>query len=395
VKPVVLTGPVADPGTSGPTPVTYPTTIDNTACVSVALDTDASNNCSTVKVPQKTINANIYVQCLADIAYLHYDITATNVDPSLPVTLTWTANQPGVGGVPSTDLPPVPAVITRTLHIGDSGQILWPGGVVTPDNVAIGFPGWRAIVESDLNPDGTLKDPNAITFEGLIYDPSTVATDAWRYDSTVTIQVNPTQTVTVSYPPATAACAVKRPTDLTITKTASVQTTAPGGSFTYNLAVKNVNLGAASPVTVTDKIPADIKITGITTSTTAFPRWTNCAVTGQDSSGYGGTLTCSLFGPLKLTESAPTITLAATVSPTTTAGSITNTGVLTWTNTDNPNDKGSDESSVTVTLPQPLALTGGSLMLGLLPFGMLVILGGTGLLLVNRRRNRGEKEPQV
>ncbi|WP_029145653.1 LPXTG cell wall anchor domain-containing protein [Microbacterium luticocti] len=400
VTPVVRVATVVDPGVAGPADMLPPSSIENTACVAVANDVDASNDCSTVTVPQKAVEANIWVQCTADVPSLHYSIRTTENIAGDPVSLVWAASAPGQNGVPVTDLPADPASVSRQLHDGDSGSILWPGGAVNAQGVGIGFPGWRPLTAADYNADGTLAFPSSQVFAGLVYDPATVATDAWRYGSTVTVSVNPTTTYTVSFPPSTEACAVKRPTDLTIGKTASVTHTAPGGSFDYRIDVANVALGAASPVTITDPIPAEVKVDQISTSTTAFPQWQDCQVTGRDAAGYGGTLTCSLFGPLMLDSAAPTITLHVTVDPSTTVKAVTNTATVDWKNFDDPDQTGTASSSVTVAVTQPdielpltdgtpvLPLTGGTPMFPLLPFGILVILAG-GLLLSTRRRRRG------
>ncbi|MEN0086011.1 MAG: DUF5979 domain-containing protein [Leifsonia sp.] len=331
VRPVVhgsVDAPVGavPPGAEGPAPVTPPSTIDNRACVEVAGDVDPSNDCSTASVPQRAVAANVWVQCQADVPYLHYAIRTTPNLSGEPVTLQWTPSQPGVNGVPASDLPADPAGVTRTLHDGDDGSILWPGAAVSANGVGVGFPGWRPIAESDYDANGALRFPPAQVFEGLVYDPSTVASDAWRYPSVVTIRVNPTETYTVVYPPAVTACAVARVAQLGIVKTASTPLTHPGGSFGYTLQVDDLGLGAADPVTLTDPIPADLRVDSIATDATAFPRWQGCAVTGADGDGFGGTLTCTLLGPLSASApSAPDVNLKVTVRSGTTASSISNT----------------------------------------------------------------------
>nr|WP_249776529.1 DUF5979 domain-containing protein [Leifsonia sp. C5G2] len=331
VRPVVhgsVDAPVGavPPGQDGPDPVTPPATIDNRACVAVAEDVDPSNDCSAASVPQSAVAANVWVQCQADVPYLHYDVRTTPNLSGEPVTLQWTPSQPGTNGVPASDLAPDPAGVTRTLHDGDSGTILWPGAAVDGDGVGVGFPGWRPIAESDYDASGALRFPPAQVFEGLVYDPSTVATDAWRYPSTVTIRVNPTETYTVVYPPAATACAVARVAKVGIVKTASTPLTHPGGTFGYTLQVDDLGLGAADPVTLTDPIPADLRVDSIATDTTAFPRWQDCAVVGSDGDGFGGTLTCTLFGPLSASApSAPEVNVRVTVRTGTAASSISNT----------------------------------------------------------------------
>ncbi|RDV46928.1 hypothetical protein DOE76_02555, partial [Leifsonia sp. ku-ls] len=331
VRPVVhgsVDAPVeaVPPGEDGPAPVTPPATIDNRACVAVADDVDPSNDCSTASVPQRAVAANIWVQCQADVPYLHYAIRTTPNLSGEPVTLQWTPSRPGENGVPAGDLPPDPAGVTRTLHDGDDGAILWPGAAVDAKGVGVGFPGWRPIRASDYDAGGTLRFPPEQVFEGLVYDPSTVASDAWRHPSVVTIRVNPTETYTVVYPPAATACAAARVASLGIVKTASTSLTHPGGSFTYTLQVNDLGLGAAEQVTLSDPIPADLRVDAITTDSTAFPRWQDCAVAGADGDGYGGTLTCTLFGPLSASApSAPDVTVGVTVRTGTTAQSISNT----------------------------------------------------------------------
>ncbi len=196
-------------------------------------------------------------------------------------------------------------------------EIPWVGTAFTPSGVSIDYPGWRPIQRTDIVP-GTnpLNFYNPATgipmtpaeraqdiFNGLILDPS-VLDYSWRNPSTVTISVNPSTTFAVTYPPASPACHVARHSDVQIEKTASVQTTDPGKSFTYSLAVHNVSDdSAALGVVVTDPIPADLKITDVSWTgegdATTFPNWQSCAVTGQSSTGYGGNLRCVLFGPLQ------------------------------------------------------------------------------------------------
>jgi LPXTG-motif cell wall-anchored protein len=83
---------------------------------------------------------------------------------------------------------------TDRIHLGTldadnslAGRILWPGASVE-NGVATGWPGWATI-------NGALVETNG--------------NFAWtRGDITATLEVNPELTVALSYPPATAACAV-------------------------------------------------------------------------------------------------------------------------------------------------------------------------------------------
>lgn len=240
-------------------------------------------------------------------------------------------------------------------------------------------------------------------YNGLILDPSELDF-AWREGSTVTFTSNPSISFPVSYPAATPEdCAVARQSDVQIEKTASVERTEPGKSFTYDLAVANVSDdSAADGVVVTDAIPADIRVTDVTWTgkgdASVFPNWNSCQVTGQGAGGFGGTLTCELFGPLQPVGSvdggasaAPTITLAATVSPTAKGGVITNVGVVDSYTFGDPDDAGRDQDDAIVLL-SGLPVTGGGTMLPLAILALLALVGGVGVLTVIRRR-KGESPP--
>jgi uncharacterized repeat protein (TIGR01451 family) len=280
--------------------------------------------------------------------------------------------------------------------------------------VAVDYPGWRALQASDYGPDGGYLNPadgieyapedaRFFVYNGLILDPSELDF-AWRGESTVTFEVNPTIAFDVEYPTATGACFQARHSQVEIVKTASVENTKPGGALTYDLEVANFSVdSAADGVIVTDEIPADLKITDVTWSgegdTSVFPNWESCEVTGQDSGGYGGTLECVLFGPLQPQGSeegasaAPTITLAATVDPQSQATSITNVAVVDYHTFGDEGDPGRDSDDATVTVSQLAALsaTGGGAVWPLAIFGLLTLLAGATTLVVRRRR--GEVKP--
>jgi uncharacterized repeat protein (TIGR01451 family)/LPXTG-motif cell wall-anchored protein len=286
--------------------------------------------------------------------------------------------------------------------------------------VAIDYPGWRPIELSDVVPGsnplnyfipGTTTEmtPEQVAlfvYNGLIADLG--QDDAsWRFagdlttnaNTTVTISVNPELTYEVAYPEATPECFQARHSTVEIEKTASVERTNAGQSFTYTLEVANVSDdSAAEGVVVTDSIPSDLKITSVTWpgkgDANVFPNWSTCAVTGQNGEGYGGVLNCTLFGPLQPVgandspSSAPTITLAATVNPKSTKAVITNVAVVDYHTFGDPEDSGRDSDDATVAL-SGLPVTGGSPALPLIMLGFLALLGGVTTLVVLRRR-RGE-----
>ena len=160
------------------------------------------------------------------------------------------------------------------------------------------------------------------------------------------------------------------------------------GSFTYNINMRNTStLGVAYPVTLSDPIPANLNVTGITTAATGFPHWQNCAVNGTDADGFGGTLDCDLSAALGVSASAPAITLEVTVRSSTPNGTITNKATICWDNPSIPLEaqkcaEGSVPLTVTGTPSSALPNTGvAATQMGWL--ALLLLLGG-GLLLTTK-----------
>ncbi|WP_345801524.1 SpaA isopeptide-forming pilin-related protein [Microbacterium sp. AZCO] len=384
--------------------------LDNTACVAADFDTDPDNNCADASVPTRDITATLYATCVSDAPLLSWELKKSSLVAGLPAKMTWTPDS----GSATTD----PAsVVLEQPNASDptwSDTIGWPGAEFTPSGVAIDYPGWRALRASDYAPGGGYYLPGTTTvmtpaqeannvFNGLILDDSELDY-AWRGNTTITFSVNPTLVFHASYPPATPECFSARHTELDIQKTASVEKTEPGKSFTYSIDVANVSAdSAASNVVVTDAIPKDIKVTNVTWAGkgdgATFPNWTTCAVTGQDASGFGGTLTCSLFGPLQPADStdgakaAPRITLTASVNPASKASVITNVAVVDYTTFGDPDDPGRDADDATVLL-SGLPVTGGGAAWPLAMLGFLALLGGVTALVVMRRR-KGEAKADL
>ncbi len=359
-------------------PTTTASEIPNTAevCWQNPSETNSPVTCkhSTVKVKVKQIIPNAVNACLNDAAYLAYDIKTVNLPnaSTLPVTVTWRAQDGSVARVDT-----IPAGQTK-------GVLLWPGMVLDANGVSIGYPGWRVALPGETP-----------QFLNQLLDPS-LPSYQWRLPMQVTFSINPSATVTVTYPGVSpAGCAVPRIPNLVITKDANVTTVVGGQTFAYSINVANTVLDAAAyPVTLSDPIPADIAVTGITTSTTAFPKWVDCAVTGTDAGGYGGTLNCHLDGVLGPHASAPLVELAALVRTTAPAGDITNTAQVCWNNPDaatNPAPDAmetkcaSDNAVVTVPGAPPLAYTGLDAG-GLIWAALLLLVGGGVFLALGKRR---------
>lgn len=381
--------------------------LPNEACVAAELDQNPENNCDDIEIPVKEITAVVYTQCVADAPLLGWVVKKSSTLLGEDITFTWT---PGAGTVPANVVMTHPGGTSSWVQ----DPIRWPGTEFTPSGISIDYPGWRPIVASDVVP-GSLPNqyyfPGTATvmtpaeqaqnvFNGLILDPSEIDF-GWREPTTVTFTVNPELTFdAVVYPVATEDCYVARHTEVQIEKTASVETTKAGQPFTYTLEVANVSDdSAADGVVVTDEIPSMLKVTDISWpgkgDASVFPNWQTCEVTGS-SGGYGGLLTCELFGPLQPTtvdgpSAAPTITLSVTSKSSTTATTITNVAMVDYHTFGDPEDTGHDEDDAVVKLKGgELAFTGSDAGL-LLGGALLAVLAGTGLVLGSRKRRQALK----
>ncbi len=376
-------------------------TLTNTACVDSG--EDGTPDCDDNEITVRDITVSVVTTCQSDAAVLGWTVRKSESLRDLPINLTWLPTS----GTPATQ----PASVELSAPGGTlewTSSEPWPGAAFTPGGIAIDYPGWRAIVAEDIvrgtaTPQYYLPGTDTImtpeqqsqyVYNGLILDPSELDF-AWRQPSTVTFAVNPEVSTTVTYPAATADCVQARHSTVEIEKTASVAKAMPGDPFTYTLDVKNVSDdSAADGVVVTDAIPSTIKVTSITWDKSAFPTWDTCAVTGQNSTGFGGTLTCTLFGPLQPTGEngsvAPQITLGALISKTAPAGVITNTAVVDYHTFGDPDDAGRDADDAVV-LVSLLPATGGTTPMWLMWTALLSIVGGVGAVVFVTRRRRGER----
>lgn len=376
--------------------------LQNEACVDSA--EDGTPDCATHEIPVRDITASVWTTCQSDAAVLNWTVRKSQTLQSLPIDMSWL---PTSGG-PST----TPANVEMSQPGGTlqwTGSTTWPGAAFTPSGIAIDYPGWRPLVAGDLVPGSnptqyylpgtsTVMTPAQqveYVYNGLILDPSTLDF-AWREPSTVTFSVNPSLSTTVSYPPASEDCYQARHSTVEIEKTSSTQKAMPGDPFSYTLAVANTSDdSAADGVVVTDAIPSTVKVNDITWpgkgDASVFPNWNTCTITGQDASGYGGQLTCTLFGPLQPAgqsgSSAPTITLHAMISTSAPVGAITNVGVVDYYTFGDPEDSGRDADDAVI-LVSLLPATGGTSALWVLWTALAAVVVGTGVVLVVTRRRR-------
>ncbi|KRC60516.1 hypothetical protein ASE14_05750 [Agromyces sp. Root81] len=381
--------------------------IENTACVEVSeFDVDPTNDCDTAEVPTRAMQANAYVQCVNDIPYLYHDVQTTGSVTPGPITVTWTPD--------ASVYPDATPIVTEIPWEERNGRVLWPYGVVNDEGIAIGWPGWRLIQEGDVVGENGIVD----IWENMVKDSkleSYAFADQFN-PMTITFQVNPSQSVLAVYPQATPACEVQRDPTVDILKTSSVTEAKPGSSFDYTLSVTNSGLGAVEAMELFDEIPADLKVTAITTDPApAFPRWDDCEVTGTDSAGYGGTLHCVLNGMIGGIEpDAPDVVLSVTLNPASKKSSVDNTGEVCWNDLPDPQaptEEGEvtlfsmidpalpvlcDDSTVTVKIPQPGAIAstgfaGAPLLWGA---GGLLVAGALLIAAMTMRRRRAEESAE-
>ncbi|OXA75014.1 T9SS type B sorting domain-containing protein [Flavobacterium frigidimaris] len=144
-------------------------------------EADQSSNCDTatvtvtIEAPVMTVTATSV--CINDVPYVDYVVTPGNFTPVNGVTIAWADSSN--------------KVITTMNNLPLAGRILWPGAVVDQAGNGVDWPGWVFQNNQWIQaPDG---------FETL------------RPTATLTISVNPSQTIVVNYPPADPYC-IARPT---------------------------------------------------------------------------------------------------------------------------------------------------------------------------------------
>ncbi|WP_433832125.1 HYR-like domain-containing protein [Flavobacterium anhuiense] len=144
-------------------------------------EADQTDNCDTatvtvtIEAPLMTVTASSI--CVNDVPYIDYVVTPVNFTPVNGVTIAWADSNNNV--------------VTTMNNQPLSGRVLWPGAIVDDQGKGIDWPGW--IFENNRWIEG------ADGFEKL------------RPTTNVTFTVNPSQTITISYPPADPFC-TSRPT---------------------------------------------------------------------------------------------------------------------------------------------------------------------------------------
>jgi uncharacterized repeat protein (TIGR01451 family)/LPXTG-motif cell wall-anchored protein len=296
--------------------------------------------------------------CRGDAPIVNYTIETLGIDPD-PFTATVTVRD--VNGDLVTLRTATGAPLANPfVATSRTGSFLYPGANVDADGEATDWPGWK--------------------FQNgrWVVDPS----DAFLRDGLeVTVEVNPTVSFEVSYPPASSACAdpTQVSADLAIQKVTSDATPAPGETFDWTLTVTNLGPDTATNVVVADTVPAPLTVTGVASDV-------------FDCSRSGNKVTCTT--PSFAKGATGTITIRSAVPNGASPGTITNVATVT-SQTPDPNPANNrDDATVTiqaVVLPPPppgggeLPPTGGDIG-RLIQLAGVAIATGLGLLFVRRRR---------
>jgi len=357
--------------------------ITNTATVSSpsehASKVDELNS-DDVSVNASWLDVTASSMCLNNAPWLDYSIDPHNVDNGLPVTLTWYADSDADG------IADGPAIATQTLTPMTDGDpitdsILWPGATVDASGVGITFPGYRVVTVGETP-----------TFENMVLDPTLAEYDL-RAGALVVVSIDPTASFDTAYPLTGVGCDYDRTATLDIDKTASVATANRAQNFGYTLSVANVAYGATDDVTVTDPIPAALRVIDVVPAASTdptIPDWNACTVSGQDADGYGGIVECTLNGWLGYGQTAPDIVVNVAFNPDAGMGRLSNVAMVTWTDPDvsDPPVQTSDDPAdvfVVYSAAELLALTGLSSAAGLW-WALALVLAGLGALLFGRKR---------
>ncbi|MHC0443430.1 HYR-like domain-containing protein, partial [Flavobacterium sp. 3-210] len=191
-------------------------------------EADQTSNCDTatvtitIEAPVMTVTATPI--CVNDVPYIDYVVTPVNFTPINGVTIVWADSNNNV--------------VTTMTNLPLSGRVLWPGAVVDQNGNGIDWPGWVFQDNKWIQaPDG---------FENL------------RPTATITISVNPSETIIVNYPPADPYC-ISRPTFAILANddTAGPINGTTGGTNVINVYTNDTLNG--SPVN-----PSDVTLTTVT-----------------------------------------------------------------------------------------------------------------------------------
>ncbi|WP_427874560.1 gliding motility-associated C-terminal domain-containing protein [Flavobacterium sp. MMS24-S5] len=184
-------------------------------------EADQTDNCDTatvtvtIEAPVMTVTATSI--CVNDVPYIDYVVTAVNFTPVNGVTIAWADSNNNV--------------VTTMNNLPLSGRVLWPGAVVDEQGKGIDWPGW--IFENNRWIEG------ADGFEKL------------RPTTNVTFTVNPSETITISYPPADPYCTARPTFAIVANDDTPAPITASATQTTVGNVLTNDTLNG-SPVNIND-----------------------------------------------------------------------------------------------------------------------------------------------
>ena len=292
--------------------------------------------------------------CLNDAPFIYYDISTAGFVPSGDITFRLYDSDDNL----------VDTIVQSSL----SGRFVYPGAAVDGNNNGVDWPGWK--LENGV---WVLDDSDAILRDGL----------------RIEVEVNPSTTASVDYPPASSACADPAQTvaDLSIEKTASVAVVSVGDDggaeqFDWTLDVANAGPDPAVDVVVRDIIPSVLTITGVSSD------YFDCSTSGRTVTCTRDTMPVGASG---------TVTISVSLPDSAEAGTIENVGNV-ESNVPDPNlSNNSDDASVDVVAqrppvtqaPPPVTLppTGSNSTSPLIQLGLLLLAAGAlGVLTARRRR---------
>ncbi|MCM0667807.1 gliding motility-associated C-terminal domain-containing protein [Flavobacterium tyrosinilyticum] len=184
-------------------------------------EADQTDNCDTatvtvtIEAPVMTVTATSI--CVNDVPYIDYVVTAVNFTPVNGVTIAWADSNNNV--------------VTTMNNLPLSGRVLWPGAVVDKQGKGMDWPGW--IFENNRWIEG------ADGFEKL------------RPTTNATFTVNPSETITVSYPPADPYCTARPTFAIVANDDTPAPITASATQTTVGNVLTNDTLNG-SPVNIND-----------------------------------------------------------------------------------------------------------------------------------------------
>ncbi|WJS94139.1 gliding motility-associated C-terminal domain-containing protein [Flavobacterium johnsoniae] len=139
-------------------------------------EANQTNNCDTatvtitIEAPKMTVTATPI--CVNDVPYIDYVVTPLNFTPVNGVSIVWADSSNNA--------------VTTMNNLPLTGRILWPGAIIDNNGKGIDWPGW--IFENNKWVQG------ADGFEKL------------RPTANLIVTLNPTETITVNYPPSDPYC---------------------------------------------------------------------------------------------------------------------------------------------------------------------------------------------